>query len=297
LDYATAERLPSGEYQINVGDTASRYTTNTFKTSPGAAPPPWQARLAAEFGPNGNFSLPDPVIEQGLRDAFNAGRISNVQIDTVDFSPQGQGRLTVNGAAVPIDPVNPTPIDGAWSQIGHSAVGGAALGGGISLGINAIQIIANPDAHPDAPRELATTGFLGTAGGGAGAAVDAAVTPVLGPVLGGGLGGGIAAPLVTLGGMALSDQQYSAEDYEAKGARSAVSGALSGALAAGVVGAVGLSEVPILGTAVGFVVGFGGYLAFDALFGDDVENAVRGLNHLPDPSSFMSPPGAFFAPF
>ncbi len=69
---------------------------------------------------------------------------------------------------------------------------------------------------------------------------------------------------------------YTAEDYEAKGARSFVSGALSGAVSAGVVGAIWGSEVPILGNIVGFAVGFLGYLAVDALIGDTVEDAVRG---------------------
>jgi hypothetical protein len=53
-------------------------------------------------------------------------------------------------------------------------------------------------------------------------------------------------------------------------------GALSGALAAGVVGAIWGSEVPILGNTGGFAVGFGGYLAADYLFGDTVGDAVRG---------------------
>ncbi|WP_291991235.1 hypothetical protein [Candidatus Accumulibacter sp. ACC007] len=35
------------------------------------------------------------------------------------------------------------------------------------------------------------------------------------------------------------------------------------------------SEVPLLGNAVGFIVGFGGYLLVDSIWGDDIEHAVR----------------------
>jgi hypothetical protein len=52
-------------------------------------------------------------------------------------------------------------------------------------------------------------------------------------------------------------------------------GTLSGALAAGVVGAIWGTEVPLLGNIVGFVIGFAGYYAVDALMGDEVEQGVR----------------------
>jgi len=93
--------------------------------------------------------------------------------------------------------------------------------------------------------------------------------------LGGGLGGGVAAPVFELGSMALDDQVHTREDYVARGTRAFVSGSLSSAVTAGVVGAIWGSEVPILGNAVGFIVGFAGYLLVDALVGDDVEDAVR----------------------
>jgi hypothetical protein len=318
LDYATASRLPSGEYQINVADTASRYTTNPFKTSPGTAKPTWLGELANTFGPNGNFRLSDPAAEQGIRDAHAAGRISPVQIDTVDFSPQGQGRMTVNGVEVPIDSAT-TPTRGGGAGpggggTGNAAATGAALGGGIATLINAIQILWNPDAHPEAVRELVTTAFLGTASGATGATIEStfarsfasatggaeasSIESAAGRSLGGAFAGGPAAAIFTLGQMALSDKEYTTVDYEAKGTRSFVSGTaggLSGALAAGAVGAIGLSEVPLLGTAVGFVGGFLGYLAFDALFGDDVEDAVRGqpaqmgdFEVVQDPSGFLT---------
>jgi hypothetical protein len=184
------------------------------------------------MAPGGSFSLPDhPAIEQGIRDAFAAGRIRPVQIDTVDFA-LGQGRLTVNGVAVPIDRPQVAQAlteTGGWGgAIGTSALGGARLGAGLAIAVDAIQILADPDAHPDAVRELATTGLLGGVSGGTGAAIESALAPIVGRTLGGAVGGGLAAPVVTLGQMALSDQQYTAEDYEAKGARTLASGAFGG---------------------------------------------------------------------
>jgi len=138
LDYATATQLPNGDYIINVGDTASRYTSNPFKTSPGAPKATWLNELDAAFGPGGSFSLPNnPTVEQGIRDAYAANRISNVQIDTVDFSAAGRGELTVGGVAVRIDPLAPSPgastAEGAG--LGESLSGG--LGGGLSPGMGA----------------------------------------------------------------------------------------------------------------------------------------------------------------
>lgn len=90
--------------------------------------------------------------------------------------------------------------------------------------------------------------------------------------------GAVAAPVITLGGMAFQETFFDADftriDYAATGARTAVAGG-GGALAAGITGAVLGSEVPLLGNAVGFVVGFGGYLIVDAIWGDDIEAAVR----------------------
>jgi hypothetical protein len=297
LDYATASQLPNGDYQINVGDTASRFTQNPFKTSPGTAQPAWLQTIADTFGPNGGFSLPDhPAVEQGVRDAFTAGRISPVQIDTVDFSPQGQGAMTSNGSPVAYsEPASPGGVASSGG-LGRAALGGAGVGAGVSTLINAGQILMNPDAHPDAARELSTTAFLGGTSGALGASIESVAAPTVGRTLGGGLGGGPAAAVFTLGQMALSDQQYDAIDYEAKGTRALVSGTLGGALSAGVVGAIWGSEVPLLGNAVGFVVGFGGYMLADWLFGDAVEDAVRGESHelgdfepaQPDPSGFIS---------
>ena len=90
--------------------------------------------------------------------------------------------------------------------------------------------------------------------------------------------GAVAAPVISLGSMAFQetflDADYSDIDYYATGARTAVAGG-GGALAAGITGAVLGSEVPLLGNAVGFIVGFGGYLLVDSIWGDDIEHAVR----------------------
>jgi hypothetical protein len=287
LDYATASQLPNGDYQINYGDTASRYTSNPFKTSPGAPKGSWQQALANEFGPNGNFSLPgNPAAEQGIRDAFAAGRFSPVQIDTVDYSPQGQGRLNVNGVAVDFDPTIPPALGGSGSgQSGgggtggggfwSSPVGGAAAGAGISTLINAGQILWNPDAHPNAAQELGNTAIAGGLSGYAGNVIQSALAPELGAGLAGGVAAGPAAGLFTVTQMALSGQDYTAEDYEAKGIRSTADGVFGSAFSAGLVGAIGFSEVPILGTAVGFAAFFVGALAFDAIFGQSIEDSVR----------------------
>jgi phage tail tape-measure protein len=80
--------------------------------------------------------------------------------------------------------------------------------------------------------------------------------------------------------MWFSDEKFTTADYEAKMTRSAVSaggGALAGALAAGGYGALAGSEAPVVGNAIGFIVGFGGYLLTDWLVGDPVEEAVRDL--------------------
>ncbi|KFA87858.1 hypothetical protein [Archangium violaceum] len=83
--------------------------------------------------------------------------------------------------------------------------------------------------------------------------------------------------------LALDDEEHSRTDYVATGTRAFVSGGLGSAVAAGTVGAIGGSEVPLLGNAVGFIIGFGGYFLVDALTGEQVERGVR--NHLEGPSS------------
>ena len=90
--------------------------------------------------------------------------------------------------------------------------------------------------------------------------------------------GAVAAPVITLGSMAFQesflDADYTGIDYYAAGARTAVAGG-GGALAAGITGALLGSALPVGGNAVGFLVGFGGYLLVDYIWGDDIEHAVR----------------------
>jgi hypothetical protein len=99
----------------------------------------------------------------------------------------------------------------------------------------------------------------------------------------GGLGAGaVVAPAVTWLGMGVEELFFDADyywgDYAAKGARTGVAGAAAaggGALASGVVGAVAGSEVPILGNAIGFLVGIGIYYLVDSSVGEDIEEGVR----------------------
>ncbi len=141
-----------------------------------------------------------------------------------------------------------------------------------------------------------------------------AAASTFGTVARGALSGGPAAVVATFTQMALSDQSYSAEDYEAKGARSLMAGTFAGVaaaegpalvaavagsefgiasaaaigtalgiegggvMAAALAGGLAGSEVPILGTLIGAAIGIGVYYAADALFGDDVEQGVRDLN-------------------
>jgi phage tail tape-measure protein len=121
---------------------------------------------------------------------------------------------------------------------------------------------------PGLTRALSSAGFSDPAAG-------------FGGKLGGSMGAAfIVAPAVTGLQMWFSDQKYTTADYEAKMTRSAVSaggGAVAGALAAGAYGALAGSEAPLVGNAIGFVVGFGGYLLTDWLVGDPVEEEVRDL--------------------
>jgi hypothetical protein len=96
-----------------------------------------------------------------------------------------------------------------------------------------------------------------------------------GRAVGGFAGGSLAAPVFTMTSLALDDEEHSRTDYVATGTRAFVAGGLSSAIAAGVVGAIWGSELPLLGNAVGFIIGFGGYYLVDALTGEQVEQGVR----------------------
>jgi hypothetical protein len=84
-----------------------------------------------------------------------------------------------------------------------------------------------------------------------------------------------AAPVISMVSTYFDDREHYAGDYLAPAARSTIA-AGGGALAAGGVGALMGSEVPILGNIVGFVVGVGGYYLTDWLVGESVETGIRG---------------------
>ncbi|MEA2574696.1 MAG: hypothetical protein QOH93_1994, partial [Chloroflexia bacterium] len=202
---------------------------------------------------------------------------------------------------------NPRAQMSSW---GGTVGRGGAMGGGFAVVTEAGVILLNPDEHPEALRDLAVSGGSGFTGGVAGAATERyaagrvsqyLITQELtqtwmttgGRSLAGGIGGGVAAPVMTTVGMLLDDQEHTGTDYAARNTRAFVSGGLSAALSAGVVGAIWGSEVPIAGNIVGFVVGFGGYLLVDWLVGEDVEQGVRSAlddNPRPSPSTSSSTP-------
>jgi hypothetical protein len=183
---------------------------------------------------------------------------------------------------------------GSFEAAGRSARGGEAAGGLVAMGMDIGGAIWDPDAHPELPWELVRHGGLGYASGATGAYVESlwlsqASRSAIGAGVsgraavasrgagGGGLGGAVAAPIFTWGEMLLSDVDYSAEDYFAKGTRATAGGAGSGLLAAGLTGAVWGSEVPIAGNIVGFIVGVGVYMLVDSAIGEHVEGVARGL--------------------
>ena len=108
-----------------------------------------------------------------------------------------------------------------------------------------------------------------------GQGVGSRMATSLGRGIGGYAAGGLAAPVFAMTSLALDDESHSRTDYAAVGTRAFISGSLSAAVAAGVVGAIWGTEVPVLGNAVGFIIGFAGYYVVDALTGDRVEQGVR----------------------
>jgi hypothetical protein len=190
------------------------------------------------------------------------------------------------------------------NNLANAGLFGGATGAGISTLLQVGQMAFSDKQYSGADYGTATarTLFAGGASGATGAAIETTFNAqvgqqisqsLLGGVARGALGGGLAGAVFQTAQMALSDQQYSAMDYAAKDTRVAVEGVLSGALAAGVVGAIWGSEVPLLGNAVGFAVGFLAYVAADYLFGDQIEKEVRSLDApTNDPSGFLGPQNA-----
>lgn len=208
---------------------------------------------------------------------------------------------------------------GTAVAMGRSSVRGGGMGGIVAVVVEGGVLLIDPAENPDWAEDLATTGGLGVLSGAVGAGAETGAAAQLarwgiasgasgrawvasGRGLAGGAGGGMAAPVFEIGRMALSEQEYSATDYAARGSRAAVSGFLSGALAAATVGAIFGSSVPLVGTALGFVVGFLGYVLVDSLIGDAVEGLVRDISReLSDMRAAVQwglseSPGSFFVP-
>ncbi|HET8841948.1 MAG TPA: hypothetical protein VFN35_10810, partial [Ktedonobacteraceae bacterium] len=193
-------------------------------------------------------------------------------------------------------------LRGNATAMGRSAIQGAPMAGVTAVVIDGVITLVRTGDLPSL-EQVGKTGITGTAGGAVGAATETAVAGqiarfgiqeglaggayiLVGRGLSGGAAGAIAAPVVEVGSMLLSDQEYSGEDYAARATRASVSGgigaaggAMAGALAAGATGALLGSEVPVVGNAVGFLVGIGIYYLSDWLIGDHVEGGVRSAFH------------------
>jgi hypothetical protein len=191
---------------------------------------------------------------------------------------------------------------------GRSGARGAGGGAIIAVVFQTGVMWVDSEAHPNWEEELGITAAAGLGAGGIGAAVDTALMPRMmswfagagleGRTLAsaargssGGLAGGVAAPAFTWIAMGLSEEDYTATDYAAKGARAASGGFWGGLLGAGITGAIWGSEVPIVGNIIGFVAGVGGYLLADTVMGDFVEDTVYGFSEgfelMADPQRFV----------
>lgn len=186
---------------------------------------------------------------------------------------------------------------GLWGNLGAAGVsGGRGAVGGAMVSVVLESGCLVYDWYPDCPRRVLSAGLAGGAAGWVGGTTQSLVAgsagsalsrslvthgfnPALATSAGRGLGGlaagGLAAPVFAATSLALDDQEHGVTDYAATGARAFVAGTLSSALAAGVVGAIWGSEVPVAGNIVGFIVGFTGYYIIDALTGEQVEQGVR----------------------
>jgi hypothetical protein len=131
----------------------------------------------------------------------------------------------------------------AWSRLQRAGVAGGTSG----LVGGATQNLVTANAGSGLSRNLIAQG------------ANVRLATGTGRAMGGFAGGALAAPVFTMTSLALDDEEHSRTDYVATGTRAFVAGGLSSAIAAGVVGAIWGSEVPLLGNAVGFIIGFGGY--------------------------------------
>jgi hypothetical protein len=213
--------------------------------------------------------------------------------------------------------------EGTRAAMGQSMLRGGGQGMVLSAGFDLARAAFDPEARARLPRQLLTDVPLGGFGGITSSAIESSLNmsisrsmlteagtggasaipgalPLLGRGLSGGVAGGITAPIVTMLAMGLdSEHEYTGIDYAAKGTRAFVSGSIAGgggALAAGLVGGLAGSEVPLLGNAVGFVVGIGVYYISDWLLGDSVEREVRlemGEGGCPRPEPDLDASGGY----
>jgi hypothetical protein len=92
-DYVTAAQLPNGDYEIVVVDTKSRVSpTSPFGQVRVTLPPAWRRAIDDAIR---RLGLPDPNMEQAIRDAWAQGRV-RIARDTVDYSLLGQGILRLD---------------------------------------------------------------------------------------------------------------------------------------------------------------------------------------------------------
>jgi pretoxin HINT domain-containing protein len=230
------------------------------------------------------------VIGSGMT-TIQIARLENFRMAT-----QGLPAAEFN-ARFPPEYLEAIRLGGAGPAMYEGGIRGARTSAVIAGGFDVARMAWNQDISPEALTHLGIDVTTGYGGGFVGSSIESGVnigtTELLsqstgafasagrlgGRVFGGGLGGGIAAPLITMAAMGLDPyHSYTGIDYAAKGGRAFVSGSAAGAggaLAAAGVGALAGSEVPILGNAVGFLVGLGVYYIVDSTVGDDVERQIR----------------------
>ena len=299
-DYARAIDAVLAERPLQVRTTTGIELTigswNALQAArPQLAPADYDARLAA------------------AADLVAARVISN-RIATIELAREVYFREYVTGigvtteeqfrAQVPPELEASIRAGGTPAAAFRAGLQGAAVQGVIGTGTDVWRMATDPYAHPYWAPEIVARGGLQAAGGFASQAAETAIiaptaeallgqTGAAASLLRGGSRLAVAPdplsssrPRSRSGSMALdelfTDAYYTRIDYAAAGTRSAFAGAggraigtAGGALAAGGAGALMGSEVPLLGTAVGFVVGFGGYKLVDWWIGDDIEHGVR----------------------
>lgn len=207
---------------------------------------------------------------------------------------------------------------GFRSGMRTSATRGGLHGGLLAITVEGVTIFIDPESHPNWEEDLLRTGVLGAGQGAGEAALDYAIvnrlstsaaqrgvtgSPTLYRMAGGGGAAFFLAPAVEGVSMALDDEDHTGTDYAARMTRTGVSAGISGALAAGLVGAIWGSEVPILGNIVGFIAGVTIYYVADTFIGEAVEQGVRDmvrdLGDMADAVEWAAEesPGSFFMPF